>query len=240
MVSRPDGPTEVRAPAVLRRTLTKRARQDERATTEQGSSLARSALRFAAHCHADQRRRSDGAAFIEHPLAVARLLRDAGCSEVLVAAGLLHDVMRKTHVSADELVARFGTAVADLVQAVTDESCVHSYRQRKQVLREQVRNMGDDAALLFAADEICELRELPDRIRRDWARFDTAAPDRRARDHLERCHQMRLEHYRESLEMLLRLAPRHPLIRQLAKDLDEWPSEAEPNPHAPRASHRRG
>jgi (p)ppGpp synthase/HD superfamily hydrolase len=226
MVSRSAGSTEVRAPAAPRRTLTKRATQVDRATTEQGSSLARSALRFATHCHAGQRRKSDGAAFIEHPLEVARLLRDAGCSEVLVAAGLLHDVMRETQVSSDELTARFGTAVADLVRAVTDDSCVHSYRQRKQVLREQVRSAGDDAALLLAADEICELRELPDQIRRDWARFDTAVRDSRARDHLERCHQMRLEHYRESMEMLLRVAPRHPIVRQLANDLDGSPSAA--------------
>jgi len=226
MVSRPAGSMQARAPAAPRRTLTKGATDVvDRATTERGSSLARSALRFAVHCHAGQRRKSDGAAFIEHPLEVARLLRDAGCPDVLVAAGLLHDVMAQTHVSSDELAARFGTVVADLVQAVTDDSCVHSYRQRKQVLCEQVRDAGDDAALLFAADKISELRELPAQMGRDWARFDTRCGSR-ARDRLEHYHQMRLEHYRESLDMLLRVAPRHPLVNRLESDLDEWPSAA--------------
>lgn len=227
MVPRSTGSTEVRAPAVLRRALAKGARQADRATatTEQGSSLARAALRFAVHCHTGQQRESDGAAFIEHPLEVARLLRDAGCSDVLVTAGLLHDVVAEAHVSADELTARFGTAVAELVQAVTDDSCVHSYRQRKQVLREQVRNAGVDAALLFAADEIAELRELPAQIGSDWARFDTSGCESRAREHVQRCHQMRLEHYRESLEMLQGVAPRqHPLVQRLADDLEQWPS----------------
>ena len=46
-------------------------------------------------------RDSDGARFIEHPLEVARLLRAAGCSDVVVAAGLLHDVLEHTAVTAD-------------------------------------------------------------------------------------------------------------------------------------------
>jgi (p)ppGpp synthase/HD superfamily hydrolase len=228
MVSRSTGSTEVRAPAAVRRTQAKGARQADRATTERGSSLARAALRFAVHCHTGQQRRSDGAAFIEHPLEVARLLRDAGCSDVLVTAGLLHDVVAEAHVSADELTARFGSAVTDLVLAVTDDSCVHSYRQRKQVLREQVRNAGADAALLFVADEIAELRELPAQIGRDWARFDMGGCESRAREHVQHYHQMRLEHYRESVEMLQRVAPRqHPLVQRLADDLEEWPSTAD-------------
>jgi (p)ppGpp synthase/HD superfamily hydrolase len=228
MVSRSTGSTEVRAPAAVRRTQAKGARQADRATTERGSSLARAALRFAVHCHTGQQRKSDGAAFIEHPLEVARLLRDAGCSDVLVTAGLLHDVVAEAHVSADELTARFGSAVADLVLAVTDDSCVHSYRQRKQVLREQVRNAGADAALLFVADEIAELRELPAQIGRDWARFDMGGCESRAREHVQHYHQMRLEHYRESVEMLQRVAPRqHPLVQRLADDLEEWPSTAD-------------
>jgi hypothetical protein len=228
MVSRPTGSTEVRAPAGRRRTLTRSAGRVETATTEQGSSLARAALQFAVHCHTGQKRESDGAAFIEHPLEVARLLRDTGCSDVLVTAGLLHDVVTEAHVSADELTARFGTAVADLVQAVTDDWCVHSYRQRKQVLREQVRGAGADAALLFAADEIAELRELPAQIGNDWSRFDTAGCESRARDHVRHYHQMRLEHYRESLDMLQRVAPRqHPLVQRLADDLQEWPIPAD-------------
>jgi (p)ppGpp synthase/HD superfamily hydrolase len=227
-VSRSNGSTEVRAPAVLRRTLAKGARPAGPATTEQGSALARAALRFAVHCHTGERRTSDGAAFIEHPLEVARLLRDAGCSEALVTAGLLHDVVAEAHVSADELTARFGSVVADLVLAVTDDSCVHSYRQRKQVLREQVRSAGPDAALLFAADEIAELRELPAQIGSDWARFDASGYESRAREHVQHYHQMRLEHYRESVEMLQHVAPlQHPLVQRLADDLKEWPSTAE-------------
>lgn len=121
------------------------------------------------------------------------------------------------------LTARFGPAVATLVQAVTDHECVGSYRERKYVLREQVRNAGGEAALLFAANMISKVRELPDQIRRDRARFGATARGLRARDHLERYQQIRLEHYQESLEMLHRVAPRHALVERLAKELDHFP-----------------
>jgi (p)ppGpp synthase/HD superfamily hydrolase len=223
MVSGSAAPTDVQAPAPRRWARSERALHVDRAPSGQSSSLAESAFTFAAHCHAGQSRESDGAAFIEHPLEVARLLRDAGCSEVVVAAGLLHDVVADSHVSTAELTARFGPAVTALVQAVTDHACLGSYRQRKQVLREQVRRAGDDAALLFAANKIAKIRELPDQIRRDRARFGETARGLRARAHLERYQQVRLEHYQESLVMLQGVAPRHPLVRRLADELENFP-----------------
>jgi (p)ppGpp synthase/HD superfamily hydrolase len=172
---------------------------------DDSSALARSARAFATSCHARQRRASDGASFIQHPLEVARLLREAGCSDVVVAAGLLHDVVEDTAVTANELRARFGRDVAELVLAVTEDARVASYRRRKRLLREQVRRAGDDAALVFAADKISKVRELPAGRRRDRAAV------------------LRLEHYRESLGMLRSVAPQHPLVSRLADELDARP-----------------
>lgn len=183
--------------------------------------MTRSALAFAARCHAGQRRHSDGAAFIAHPLEVARLLREAGCNDIIVAAGLLHDVVEDTHVSVAELTARFGEDVATLIQAVSQDGSIHSYRQRKRMLRDQVRSAGGDAALLFAADKISKVRELPALVRRDRARSHPSVA--RARRHLEHDHQTRIEHYRASLDMLQRVAPEHPLVKQLASELDSCP-----------------
>ena len=134
MFSRSAEPTEVLSPvAERRRSRPERAAESDAAAGEQGSPLTRSALAFAVRCHAGRRRDSDDAPLIEHPLEVARLLRAAGCSAVLVAAGLLHHVVENAEVGATELGARFGKEVADLVMAVTDDASVHSYRRRKQV-----------------------------------------------------------------------------------------------------------
>lgn len=175
------------------------------------SRLVPSALTFAQRCH-DGQQRDSGAPFIEHPREVARLLHEAGCSETLVAAGLLHDLLEDTHVEPGALRARFGPAVAQLVETVSDDAGVAGYRQRKRKLREQVRSVGGDAALLFAADKISKVREASERMGRG---------DRRSAGELERHDELRLEHYAESLRMLQDVAPRHSLVELLAAELDE-------------------
>jgi hypothetical protein len=222
-------PTEVLTSAATRpRKQSERAREANIAARDQASALAQAALAFAVRCHAGQRRESDGAPFIEHPLEVERLLREAGCSDLLAVAGLLHDVVEDARVSVSELTSRFGADVARLVQAVTDDAFSPSYRLRKQMLREQVSNAGGDAALLFAAEKISKLRELPAQVRRDRARFGAAAPGSRARNHMELYHEMRFEHYQESLRMLQRVAPRHPLVTRLANELESCPITIRP------------
>lgn len=196
------------------------------------SALARSALEFAARHHAGLRRGSDDALFIEHPLEVARLLRDAGCSAAVVAAGLVHDVVEDANVTDGEIYERFGTAVAALVRSVTEDPSVRSYRWRKRALREQVRGAGGDAALLFAADNIAKVRELPDQARRDRARFGSMPRGQRACARRRRYQQLRLEHYRESLRMLEQVAPRHPLVQRLAAEIERCPVAARREPRS--------
>jgi (p)ppGpp synthase/HD superfamily hydrolase len=223
MVSRPDQPTNVRAFAVDEQTASEVEGRRGRIAPEQQTSIVRSALVFAVRCHARQRRKSDGAAFIEHPLEVAGLLHDAGCSDVVVAAGLLHDIVEDGHVTVAELTWRFGAEVANIVQAVTEDATVDNYRHRKRMLREQVRITGGDAALVFAADKIAKVRELPELVRRNRERLAEAERGSRERNQLEHDHQLRLEHYRRSLRMLQRVVPGHPLVKRLASDLDYCP-----------------
>jgi len=187
-------------------------RQDLRALDE-GCPLIRAARTFAMRAHARQRRESDGAPFIEHPLDVARLLRAAGCSDVVVAAGLLHDVLEDTTVTDEELAARFGAEVAVLVRAVSDDPRIGDYRERKQRLREQVRAIGGDAAVVFAADKICKVREL------DAAPARGPAEGARGPSRREQARRLRMEHYDESLAMLRRVAAHHPLVHDLADAL---------------------
>jgi GTP diphosphokinase / guanosine-3',5'-bis(diphosphate) 3'-diphosphatase len=63
--------------------------------------------------------RASGEAYINHPVAVAGLLRDLGGSGAMVAAGFLHDVVEDTAVTAEEIEERFGVEVRQLVEGVT-------------------------------------------------------------------------------------------------------------------------
>lgn len=222
MTPRSAAPTEVPPPTQSRGVRTTRPAPAGRAASNHPACRPLSALAYAARCHAGQVRESDGAPIIEHLSEVARLLRDAGCADVVIAAGLLHRVVQDADVSAAALTARFGATVAGLVQAATVD-CVGSYPQRKHVLREQIRNADHDAAMLFAANEIAEVRELGAEVRRGRARTAAEMSAARVYSPLERYQQMRLQEYHASLSMLQTVAPRHRLVRQLAVELDSCP-----------------
>ena len=194
--------------------------EHDRIAIDGGSQLVRAARRFATRCHARQRSAIDGGRFIEHPLEVAHLLRNAGCSDVVVAAGLLHDVLEDTSVGADELAARFGTDVASLVCAVSDDARVSSYRERKQRLREQVRQTGGGAAMVFAADKISKVQELNGALARDRTDDTSVLGKLGRREQLRR--RLQIEHH-ASREMLRTVAPNHPLVHRLAEELATCP-----------------
>ncbi len=78
------------------------------------------AIALSARAHDGQARKGTDIPYFSHPVHVAMLLAKAGADEDLVIAGLLHDVLEDTDVSAAELEAEFGAAVVALVNAVTE------------------------------------------------------------------------------------------------------------------------
>ncbi len=86
-----------------------------------GLPLTRAAVAYAKRANDGQRRKVDGARFIVHPLEVASLLYYTGAPDHLIAAGVLHDTIEKTHVVASDVRERFGRRVATLVLAVSED-----------------------------------------------------------------------------------------------------------------------
>jgi (p)ppGpp synthase/HD superfamily hydrolase len=172
--------------------------------------LAQDALEYAQAAHRGQRRDSDDAPFILHPLEVAALLHNTGHREALVAAAMLHDTIEDTSAQPAELAERFGGDVAALVEAMSEDPRIDDYDERKAALREQIAAFGSDAIAIDAADKVAKVREL---------RAQTGAePSLLAGEHAP-AHR-RLEHYVASLRMLERSEPEHPLVRQLRFELE--------------------
>jgi (p)ppGpp synthase/HD superfamily hydrolase len=96
---------------------------------------------------------------VDHPLAVANLLRDARQPNRVVVAGLLHDVLEDTNVTADQLRRRFGAPIAELVEALTEDGGISDVRQRKAALRRQILDAGPSAATIALADKAAKLSE---------------------------------------------------------------------------------
>ena len=83
------------------------------------SDMARliDAVEFAARKHSTQRRRDvDASPYINHPIAVASMLAvEVGiCDLTTLQAAILHDTVEDTETTYEELVERFGAAVADV------------------------------------------------------------------------------------------------------------------------------
>jgi hypothetical protein len=128
------------------------------------SALVRGALSVARRSHAGQFRQTgcDEIAFVEHLLAVGELLALQNYPDEVLAAGLLHDVAEHAEVDPESLRGRFGDEVVELVEALTEDSAISDYEERKQEHRERVGAAGPNAQAIFAADKatnVAVLRE---------------------------------------------------------------------------------
>ncbi len=81
------------------------------------------ARKFATVAHQAQTRKYSGRPYIEHPLAVARMVARFDHDEDMIIAALLHDTVEDTSVTIREIECVFGTGVMALVSDLTDVSC---------------------------------------------------------------------------------------------------------------------
>lgn len=121
------------------------------------------ALDLAATKHRDQRRKDSAKSpYINHPIAVARLLWECGVhDETVLLAGVLHDTIEDTATTRDELAALFGAEVADVVAEVTDDKSLPKAR-RKELQVEHAPHMSLAAKLVKLADKTCNVRDIID------------------------------------------------------------------------------
>jgi (p)ppGpp synthase/HD superfamily hydrolase len=137
---------------------------------------------------------------IEHPLLVGTLLAAHGQPPRVVAAGLLHDVVEDTAVTAAELQVAVAPEVADMVRALTQDPSIAGYARRKAVLRRQILDGGPEPATITLADKVAKLRDVVHR------------PKRR-----------KLAHYRATLDGVEQRYGASPLSETLRTQLARWP-----------------
>lgn len=83
------------------------------------SELITRVFEFAKKAHGNDRRLS-GQPYICHPLAVARITsHDIGMGSTSISAALLHDVVKSTSVTFEEIDDNFGTRIGNLVRGLT-------------------------------------------------------------------------------------------------------------------------
>lgn len=141
--------------------------------TKQSDSigLVLRAAQFAAHKHRDQRRKDTNASpYINHPIALANILRHEGRIEdaTAIAAALLHDTIEDTETSYEELRGQFGAKVADIVVEVTDTKWLKK-RSRNRLQISKTAKANEGAKLVKLADKISNLRDIIANPPGDWS-----------------------------------------------------------------------
>jgi len=101
--------------------------------------IIKKAYIFSREAHCSQRR-IEGSPYIRHPLAVADTLADMKLDSATIAAGLLHDTVEDTGISANDIKALFGQEIAFLVDAVTKLSKVE-FKTKEEAQAENFRKM---------------------------------------------------------------------------------------------------
>ncbi|MBB5367453.1 MULTISPECIES: bifunctional (p)ppGpp synthetase/guanosine-3',5'-bis(diphosphate) 3'-pyrophosphohydrolase [unclassified Janthinobacterium] len=132
------------------------------------------AYRFSDEMHLGQMRRS-GEPYISHPIAVAEICADWKLDAQAIMAALLHDVMEDQDVKKDELIERFGSPVAQLVDGLSKLEKIE-FQSQIEAQAENFRKM----LLAMASDVRVILIKLADRLHNmRTLDFMTAAKKRR-------------------------------------------------------------
>ncbi|HET9637980.1 MAG TPA: HD domain-containing protein [Allosphingosinicella sp.] len=156
------------------------------------------AAAFAADKHRMQRRKdADASPYINHPLALARILsREGQVSDAdILCAALLHDTVEDTETTLEEVAGSFGGTVASIVAEVTnDPNLPKAEQKRAQVASAASKSRG--AKLVKLADKIANLRDIAAAPPTGWS--------------LER----RAEYYRWSREVVAGLRGVSPALEQ--------------------------
>jgi guanosine-3',5'-bis(diphosphate) 3'-pyrophosphohydrolase len=141
----------------------------------------RLAYRFADGAHLGQIRNS-GEPYITHPIAVAAQCAEWKLDAQALMAALLHDALEDCGVTKAELIERFGSPVAELVDGLTKLDKLHfNTREESQAesFRKMLLAMARDVRVILVklADRTHNMRTLSNAPRDKWVRIASETLD---------------------------------------------------------------
>jgi (p)ppGpp synthase/HD superfamily hydrolase len=133
------------------------------------------ALEIAAKAHKHQRRKGTNIPYIVHPFSVALILSNAGFSEEIIAAGILHDVVEDTLISTNYIKKNFGEKVAEIVKGCTESNKFFSWKKRKEHTIQFLKTASFDIRVVSCADKLDNIRAIARAYEKNgekvWKRF---------------------------------------------------------------------
>jgi GTP pyrophosphokinase len=139
--------------------------------------LVRKAYKFADEAHLGQLRKN-GEPYITHPIAVATQCTEWKLDAPALMAALMHDVMEDCGITKSDLIEKFGSSVAELVDGLTkldklefntrEENQAESFRKMLLAMARDVR-----VILIKLADRTHNMRTMSDMPREKWGRISS-------------------------------------------------------------------
>lgn len=137
-------------------------------------ALVRDAYRFSDQAHLGQFR-SSGSPYISHPISVAEICAGWKLDVDAIRAALLHDVMEDQDIAKQELLEKFGSEVAELVDGLSKLDRLE-FASKAQQQAESFRKM----LLAMARDIRVILIKLADRLH-NMRTLEAVSPEKRRR-----------------------------------------------------------
>ena len=117
------------------------------------------AIEVAAEAHQGQYRKGTRTPYITHPYAVGLILMEAGCSEAVIVAGILHDTVEDTDLTLGFIQEHFGEYVAGIVDGCSENKALR-WRARKTERIEALRRASPEVCTVTCADKLHNLRTI--------------------------------------------------------------------------------
>ncbi|WP_348775036.1 HD domain-containing protein [Psychrobacillus sp. NEAU-3TGS] len=144
-------------------------------------SIIEKAINFAAKAHDGQTRKSTDIPYISHPFAVGMILQQSKCSDEVIAAGILHDILEDTSVTTEELSKHFGDIVTKLVEAASEPDKSLPWKERKQHTINALKSAIIEEIQVITADKLHNLKSIRADIELQgevvWDRFNRGKRD---------------------------------------------------------------
>jgi (p)ppGpp synthase/HD superfamily hydrolase len=117
------------------------------------------AIEVAAEAHQGQYRKGTCTPYITHPYAVGLILMEAGCTEAMIIAGILHDTVEDTDLTLEFIREHFGGSIADIVEGCSENKALR-WRARKTERIEALRTASPEVCIVTCADKLHNLRTI--------------------------------------------------------------------------------
>ena len=143
------------------------------------------ALEFATKYHKNMVRKGTRIPYMAHLLNVAKLLAERNCSDEIIAAAILHDIVEDCAVTIEEISTKFGKDIAEIVAGATEKykleksdfDAVATWQERKQHTIDTIKERATlEQVLVIMADKLDNISSISydlKRIGNDvWDRFN--------------------------------------------------------------------